>query len=66
MKVNKEPKFRNIFARRYFERLKSSKHLCEFGQDSMGNLYFRYTYDRWVRYTRRDFIKEAKMMLYSI
>ena len=60
MKVNKEPNFRNISAKRYFELKKGNEELCEYGQDDKGNLYFLYQDESCTMYTRRNFIKEAK------
>jgi hypothetical protein len=53
--------FRNKFAQRYFEHFKNDSYTNECGVDNHGMIYVSWLNGNVERYSRRDFIKSAKV-----
>ena len=64
MKPNIKPKcediFKNVCAKDYYNLLIKNSDICEYGIDCNGKIYFAYINGNIERYSRIEFIREAK------
>jgi len=66
MKIHNKPVFRNILAEKHFEKLSKNSDVFECGVDDYHRIYFSLLNGEIIRYTRREFLRNAKRANFEI
>ena len=66
MRIHNKPSFRNTYAKEHFEKLSKNSDVYECGVDGYNRIYFSLLNGEIIRYTRREFLRNAKRANFEI